>query len=40
MFKILVDGMKSRHYPQTFRGCINVGSGADAQVRLDRGAPF
>jgi hypothetical protein len=40
MFKILVDGIEHSRYKQTFRGCITVGSGADAQVRLDRGAPL
>jgi hypothetical protein len=40
MFKILVDGMFCRSYPQTFRGCITVGSAADAHVRLDRDAPL
>jgi hypothetical protein len=40
MFKILVDGEFCRSYPQAFRGCITVGSAADAQVRLDRGAPL
>jgi hypothetical protein len=40
MFKILVDGLFIKSYPQTFRGCITVGSAADAHVRLDRGAPL
>jgi hypothetical protein len=40
MFKILVDGIEHSHYKQTFVGGITVGSAADAQVRLDRGAPL
>jgi hypothetical protein len=40
MFKILVDGVEDSRYAQTFRGCINVGSAADAQVRLPWAAPL
>ncbi len=40
MFKILVDGIEHSRYAQTFRGCITVGSAADAQVRLPWAAPL
>jgi hypothetical protein len=33
MFKILVDGVERGRYTDTC-GCVNVGSAADAQVRL------
>ncbi len=40
MFKILVDGMPSCQFSDTFRGCVTVGSAADVLVHLDRGAPL